>query len=307
MSQFNLPDGEVAFDIASAGKPCFTHYWISGNLNSGKTPLVIAHGGPGSTHDYLAVLSQLTQTHQIPVILYDQLGNGLSTHLPEKNGDTKFWTVQLFIEELENLLAKLGVGDQFDLLGHSWGGMLASSFAVRQPKGLRKLVLASSIAVMQDWVDAGMKLQAGLPQEIQDTINKHEKAGTTESKEYEEAIDVFYDKHLCRVKPKPSGLARTFEWMGKDPTVYHTMNGPSEFFITGPLKDYNLVNELHKINVVTLITHGRYDGAQDSVVDKFFWNIPKVKWVEFAESSHTPQLEETERYLQVVGDFLSEA
>lgn len=222
--EYNLPDGEVAFNVPAAGKPCSTHYWISGNLKSGKTPLVLAHGGPGCSHDYLAILSRLTASHGIPVVLYDQLGNGLSTHLPEKNGDTSFWTIPLFIDELHNLLEHLGIQDRYDLLGHSWGGMLGSSFAVRQPKGLRRLVLASSIAVMQDWVDAGLKLQKRLPQEVQDAIIKHEKAGTTDSKEYQDAIAVFYAKHLCRVQPMPAAVVKTFEWLEKDPTVYHTMS-----------------------------------------------------------------------------------
>lgn len=82
-------------------------------------------------------------------------------------------------------------------------------------------------------------------------------------------------------------------------------NGPSEFFVTGPLKDFDVTKELHKITAPTLITHGRYDGVQPSVAQKFYL-IPKVKWVEFAESSHMAHLEETERYLQIVGDFLNQ-
>ncbi|TCD71646.1 hypothetical protein EIP91_007393 [Steccherinum ochraceum] len=305
MSEYNLPDGEVDFDVPSAGKPCKTHYWISGDLKSGITPLVVAHGGPGSTHLYVATHIELTKTHGIPVILYDQIGNGLSTHLPEKRGDEAFWSVELFIDELDNLVKKLGISESYDLLGHSWGGMFGSAFAVRQPKGLRKLVLASSVACMQDWMDAGAKLQKGLPEDVQATIEKHDAAGTTDNKEYQDAMDVFYARHICRVDPLPSGFVLDNEWMANDSTVYHTMNGPSEFHIKGSLKSFNITPELHKINVPTLVTNGRFDGAQDSVVAKFFCNIPKVKWVQFAESSHTPHYEEPQRYFQVVGDFLA--
>ncbi|THH29197.1 hypothetical protein EUX98_g4999 [Antrodiella citrinella] len=305
MSEYNLPHGDVDFHVSSAGKRCKTHYWISGELKSGNTPLVVAHGGPGSTHLYVATHIELTKTHGIPVILYDQIGNGLSTHLPEKRGDADFWTVQLFIDELDNLVEKLGISDSYDLLGHSWGGMMGSSFAVRQPKGLRRLVLASSVARMQDWMDAGQKLQKGLPQDVQATISKHEAAGTTDSQDYEQVMEVFYSRHICRVQPLPSGFILDNEWMAQDNTVYHTMNGPSEFHIQGSLKTFDVVSELHKINVVTLVTNGRYDGAQDSVVKKFL-NIPKVKWVHFAESSHTPHYEEPERYFKIVGDFLTD-
>lgn len=223
MSEYNLPDGEANFHVPLAGKTCKTHYWISGDLKSGKTPLVVAHGGPGATHLYVATHIELTAKFGIPVVLYDQIGNGLSTHLPEKKADEAFWTVELFVAELDNLLEKLGISDRYDLLGHSWGGMLGSSFAVRQPKGLRRLVLASSVACMQDWMDAGQKLQRQLPEDVQATIEKHEAAGTTDSKEYEKAMEVFYSRHICRVDPLPSGFVLDNEWMAQDNTVYHTM------------------------------------------------------------------------------------
>ena len=76
--------------------------------------------------------------------------------------------------------------------------------------------------------------------------------------------------------------------------------------MTGPLKDFDITSELHKINVPVLLTNGRYDGATDDVMKKLFVNIPKVKWVTFSESSHTAHIEETERYMQVVGDFLTQ-
>ena len=144
---------ESPCDVPTAGKPCVTHYWVSGDLKSGKTPLIAAHGGPGCTHDYLLGLSALTVRHGIPIVFYDQIGNGLSTHLPEKMGDTSFWKTELFIAELENLISALGIQDRFDLFGHSWGGRLMMSFAVRQPKGLRQLVLASCVPVMKDFME----------------------------------------------------------------------------------------------------------------------------------------------------------
>lgn len=84
-------------------------------------------------------------------------------------------------------------------------------------------------------------------------------------------------------------------------------NGPNEFTITGPLKHFNIIKDLHKITAETLLTNGRWDEAQDNILMPFFVHIPKVKWVQFADSSHTAHLEETERYLMVVGTFLTEA
>ncbi|KAI0792614.1 proline-specific peptidase [Abortiporus biennis] len=301
----SIVEGDVEFFVPSTGQLCKTHYWIHGDLKSRQPPLIVAHGGPGATHYYVANLADLWKTHKIPVILYDQIGNGHSTHLPEKKGDNGFWTVELFVRELENLIDKLGIQEEYDLLGHSWGGMLGASFAAKQPRGLRRLVLASSVARMQDWIDSTSRLKLDLPQDVQDALEKHEGAGTTDSEEYKLAVEKFYEKFLCRINPLPEGMIIDNGWMEKDPTVYHTMNGPSEFHITGHLRSFDITSDLHRITVPTLLTNGRYDGAQDDVMLPFFKEISsRVKWIQFAQSSHTPHLEECERYFSVVGAFL---
>nr|GAT44472.1 proline iminopeptidase [Mycena chlorophos] len=295
-------EGEAAFDVPAAGKPCKTWYKIIGDLSdpTSRRPLVALHGGPGVTHTYLLPLSDLTVKHNIPLILYDQLGNGNSTHLPEKMGDVGFWTEQLFLDELDNLLAHLGVKDNYDLLGHSWGGMLGSRHASLQPPGLNHLVIASSPADMGLWVAAQNALRTQLPTDVQAILDKNEKDGTTDSEEYEQAVGVFYSRFLCRLGPFPDEVNDALEWIKKDSTVYLTMNGPSEFYITGPLKDWSMLNDAKKIVVPTLLSNGRYDEAQDSVVAPFFDQIPHVKWVTLAESSHMAHFEERERFMELV-------
>jgi len=138
-------------------------------------------------------------------------------------GDASFWTIQLFLDQLDNLLAHFKIQDDYDLLGHSWGGMLAASHAVRNPTGLRRLALMSSLPSMPLWVAEQNKLRSRLPQEVQDILRKHEDAGTRDDKEYEAATQVFNDQFRCRLKPMPPGLAASYEWGEKDPTVYRTM------------------------------------------------------------------------------------
>ena len=118
---------------------------MTGDLHSGVTPLVVVHGGPGCSHDYLENLEDLAQNGRA-VIHYDQVGGGRSTLLPTKGG--KFWTVDLFLRELDNLLDGLDLRDDYHLLGQSWGGMLAAEHAVRQPIGLSSLILSNSPASM---------------------------------------------------------------------------------------------------------------------------------------------------------------
>lgn len=220
-----VTEGEIDFHVPAAGKPCKTWYKVFGDLSSGKRPLVLLHGGPGATHFYLLPLKALAKQYGIPVVFYDQLGNGNSTHLQEKNGDTDFWTEELFRDELTNLLKALGINKDYDLLGQSWGGMLGSAFASYRPAGLHRLIISNSPASMPLWMVACNKLREGLPKDVQETLSKHEADGTTDSEEYEAAVDVFYAKHLCRVKPMPQDAVDSLEWIKKDPTVYHTMNG----------------------------------------------------------------------------------
>ena len=196
-----ITEGELDFVVPSAGKPCKTWYQIHGDLKSHR-PLVILHGGPGSPSNYLLPITDIVSSHSIPVILYDQIGGGKSTHLPEKMGDTTFLTTQLFLDELENLLTKLDIKD-YDILGHSWGGMLGASHAIRQPSGLKSLIIADSPASMLTWIEVANKLRAQLPKDVQDILKKHEDNGTTDSEEYEAAVGVYYAKHVCRIQPMP--------------------------------------------------------------------------------------------------------
>jgi len=283
--------------------PYQTWYRITGELTSGCTPLLVLHGGPGCTHDYVDAFKDIANSGH-PVIHYDQLGNGRSTHLPEK--DPSFWNVALFLDELENLLTHLGIRDNYALLGQSWGGMLASEHAVLQPGGLRALVIANSPADMHTWVQEANRLRQLLPTEVQQTLLRHEQAGTLKSAEYTEAARVFYDRHVCRVTPWPDEVARTFEQIDADPTVYHAMNGPTEFHVIGSMKDWSIIDRLPRIQVPTLLISGLYDEATPKVVKPYLDHVPDIRWALFEHSSHMPHIEERMACMGTVVRFLDE-
>ncbi|MDQ7915720.1 proline iminopeptidase-family hydrolase [Pseudomonas sp. 102515] len=279
-----------------------TWYRVTGDLTSGRLPLVVAHGGPGCTHDYVDSFKDLAE-HGWPVVHYDQLGNGRSTHL--RGIDPGFWTVALFLDELNNLLRHLGIR-QYALLGQSWGGMLAAEHGVRQPAGLRGLIIANSPASMALWREAATGLRAELPPEVQATLERHEAAGTTDSPEYRAASQVFYDRHVCRVQPMPAEVARTFAAIDADPTVYHAMNGPTEFHVIGSLRDWSVIERLARIQVPTLLISGRHDEATPACVEPFDRLIPDARWRIFENSSHMPHVEEREACMATVAIFLAE-
>jgi L-proline amide hydrolase len=277
-----------------------TWYRVTGDLAGAKAPVVVLHGGPGAAHNYVDAIQGLSAQGRA-VVHYDQLGCGLSTHLPGQPAD--FWTPRLFLDELESLLAHLGIAERYHVVGQSWGGMLGAEHAVTRPRGLKAMVIANSPASMVVWVEEANRLRAALPPEVQATLLRHEEAGTTGDPDYVAATRVFYDRHLCRV-PWPEGVTASFAQIEKDPTVYHTMNGPSEFHVVGSLRDWSIVDRLDRIDVPVLLISGRHDEATPVCVQPYADRIKDVRWEVFESSSHLPHVEETGRWLRVVGSFL---
>jgi proline-specific peptidase len=235
------------------------------------------------------------------VVYYDQLGTGNS----EQPHDPSLWTVDYYLHELAEVRKELEL-EEVHLVGQSWGGMLAMEYALTQPAGLRSLILASALSNTAEWVAEANRLRAELPADVQAILKKHEGAGTTDGKEYEDAMMVFYRKHLCRMDPWPAGQLRTFEKLERNPEVYHTMWGTSEFYVTGTLKDWDIRDRLHEISVPTLITSGRYDESTPAMNQRLREAIPGAKWQLFEKSAHQSHAEETELYCSVLDQFLND-
>jgi proline-specific peptidase len=224
-------------------------YRSAGDAN-GRPPLLCLHGGPGFTHYYLEALEALADRRQ--VIFYDQLGCGNS----DRPDDVSLWTVDRFVEELAQVRAALGLTD-LHLFGSSWGGMLAMQYVLDRQPDLRSLILCGSPASMIRWVADCDELLATEPAEVRQVIRQHEQDGFTACPEYQAAILGFYRAHVCRLNPWPAGLERSFAEAGYQ--VYTTMNGPSEFTVTGTLKTWDIMDRLGEIAVPALLVGGRYD------------------------------------------------
>lgn len=280
-----------------------TWYRVEGELGADESaPLVILHGGPGGAHDYLESVADLARLKGRPCILYDQIGCGRSQHLPD--APQEFWSVELFCRELDALLKHLGIDARYHVLGQSWGGMLGLEHALGHPPGLRSLVIANALASMELWAIETNRLRGLLPPEVQGTLARHEEAGTTDSPDYEQAVIVFYERHLCRI-PFPDGLKRTFAQLAEDPTVYHTMNGPSEFHVIGTLRDWNITPRLGDVRVPVLVISGEHDEATPTVVRPLVEGLRHARWELIEGASHMTHLEQPEHFLELVEAFLS--
>jgi L-proline amide hydrolase len=157
---------------------------------------------------------------------------------------------------------------------------------------------------MPIWITEANRLRSMLPAHVQVILASHEAAGTTDSDEYQQAVMRFYERHLCRI-PFPDCLRRTFAQIAEDPTVYHTMNGPSEFQVNGSLREWNITPRLHDVRVPALVISGQHDEATPNVIRPLVQALPAARWELIGDASHTPHLEKPERFLGLVEAFLT--
>ncbi|MBJ7593757.1 MAG: proline iminopeptidase-family hydrolase [Candidatus Dormibacteraeota bacterium] len=268
------------------------------SVGEGGVPLLCLHGGPGFTSHYLEPLTDLGERRE--VIFYDQLGCGRS----QRPGDVALWTVARFVEELVTVREALDL-PRVHLLGSSWGGMLAMQYVLDRRPELESLTLAGSPASMPRWSAECAQLLSLQSADDQETIRRHEASGTTDCPEYAAAILGFYREHLCRLTPWPDGLERSFADAGLD--VYHHMNGPSEFSVTGTLARWDVTERLGEIDVPTLLIGGEHDECRPEHLRDMQRRIPRSRLEIVPDASHLCFAEKREHFMAVVNEFLAGA
>jgi proline iminopeptidase len=267
-------------------------------LHKGKasrTPVIILHGGPGSSHYSLQGLRILAEDR--PVIFYDQLGCGKS----DRPTDESLWNIDRFVEELGQVRTALGL-EKVHILGHSWGTTLAAAYLLTKPAGVESVIFSSPCLSAPLWAEDQERNRQQLPKEIQDILTTCENNGTTDSAKYRKATDEFNKRFVCRLDPMPAFLKEGAKF--KNPDVYNIMWGPSEFHVTGNLKNFDCTTQLKDINVPALYTCGRYDEATPESTEYYKSLTPNAQFHVFERSAHMPYLEEMEEYVRVVREFL---
>ncbi len=277
-----VPGGNIWYKIVGAGTKGI--------------PLLTVHGGPGAPHQYLNPLQALAD--QRPVIFYDQLGCGRS----DKPEDRNIWTVERFVEELDILRNTLNL-EEVHLLGQSWGSMLAVEYLLRkQPAGIKSLILSGPYLSSPLWAKDQRYWIEQLPKKSRQTILECEASKDFTNPDYQDAVMEFYKIHLCRMDPWPEELLLSMEGMGMD--VYQYMWGPSEFTMTGTLKEADLTPQLHFLNLPVLLTCGQFDEAHPQTVALFQSLIPGSRMHTFQGASHAHILEQPQRVQRTLHSFL---
>jgi proline-specific peptidase len=296
----NIREGQISFRGFS------TWYQVTGNSNSNNVPVILLHGGPGYPSTSLEPMEILAKNDRA-VVRYDQIGCGKSS-LKDIPHDSSMFVTDLFVQELKTLVSELGLED-YVLLGHSWGGMLALEFALTKPVGLRGLVLYSTLASIAEWFVASEKLVATLPESAQEAIRKSRLTNDTDSLEFKAAEHEFNRRFVCRLDPLPDCVQLAETALAADNEVYKVMVGGSEFDSGGamtPLKDWDVRPRLKEISVPTLCISGEFDEATPEVMGTVANGISGSVWHVIPGASHSSHLETPEIFFPLVEKFLSE-
>ncbi|MEM7307034.1 MAG: proline iminopeptidase-family hydrolase [Planctomycetota bacterium] len=263
----------------------------------GGLPLIVAHGGPGTPHDYLEVLAALADER--PVIFYDQLGCGRSPAA----GDPELWRRERFVEELGVLHGALVPGP-VHLFGHSWGTILCTSYALERGDGVASLALQSPcLDIPRLKADIG-RLVGELPEGIQRTIAAFD-AGEASEGAYRAACMSFFLEHVCRVYPFPEALERALA--RRNAATYRRMWGPSELAVTGNLRDFDCTDRLAELAQPVLLLCGRHDECTPEATGRLAPLLPASELLVLEQGSHFLSLEQPERFVEAVRGFLRRA
>jgi proline iminopeptidase len=267
-------------------------YKISGTGHG--TPLILLHGGPGFSSFYLKPFEALGDDRQ--VVRYDQLGSGKS----DPTTDTTLFTIDHFVQDLDSLRSSLGCG-KVDLLGHSWGTILAFEYYRAHPDHVASLILASPALDIPAWERNARRLVGTLSDSAQQAIRDAEATKDYDAPAYQAAMEEFYGKYVWR-HPVEADLDSTMATFNGG--IYNYMQGPSEFTITGTLKSYDVTSELATIKVPTLYTVGEFDEADTATVRHFADLTPGAEFVVLAGAAHLTTWDAPEQSVRVVRGFL---
>jgi len=279
----DAPGGPVWYEVMGGGD---------------ETPLVVLHGGPGSGSCSFQAFAPLGDERA--VIRYDQLGTGRSG----RPTDTSLWKRDRFVAELDALRDQLGL-KEIHLLGHSWGGSLAAYYYLQTGgKGVKSLILSSPLLSTPKWIEDANLLRSQLPEDVRAVLDAHEKAGTTDSKEYQQASEVFYDRHVTRGAAVEDYACPDAPW---NPVIYNQMWGPTEFYATGSLKDFDVTGRLHEIAAPTLFITGEFDEARPETIAAFAKLVPGARFEMIPGVGHASYTRAPDLYRRIVRDFINKA
>lgn len=272
-------------------------------IGDGKIKVLLLHGGPGFTHDYFECFEDFLPKEGIEFYYYDQLGSG-NSDIPS---DTTLWNLPRFVEEVEQVRKGLGL-EQFYLLGHSWGSMLAMEYLQKYQSHVKAAVISNMTAGMKSYTHyaAQLKQKIFTAQDIK-TYDSLDQLKLYDSPQYQDLLmNKLYTKVVCRIPVEqwPEPLMRAFKKANH--TIYIQMQGVDEFHVTGNFKDWEMWDRLPNIKVPTLVLGGMYDEMNPDDIKKEGHLIPNSRTYLCPNGSHLSMYDDQQNYFKNLVAFLKD-
>lgn len=274
-----------------------TYYRIVGEGSTERKPLLLLHGGPGSTHNYFELLDSLADEGRM-VISYDQLGCGNSY----VEGHSELWNAATWIEELQCLRTHLHL-DELHLLGQSWGGMMIIQYLIEhQPQGIASAILSSTLSSSRLWSREQHRLISFMPEEEQAAIAEAERTGDYSTPEYIKANDHYTLLHACEVTDRSPECLRRKKRFGTE--AYNVSWGPNEYTPLGNLKDFDYTDRLHEIKQPCLVISGTNDECTPLIAKTMADRIADSEWELIDGARHLTFADAPERYRDLLSRWM---
>jgi len=277
--------------------------WTKRFGNNPKIKILLLHGGPAMTHEYMECFETFFQREGFEFYEYDQLGSYYS----DQPKDSSLWTTERFVEEVEQVRKAIGADkNNFYVLGNSWGGILAMEYALKYQQNLKGLLVANMVASAPEYGKyADEVLAKQMKPEILAEIRALEAKKDFNNPRYMELlIPNFYKEHLCRLKEWPDGLNRASKHVNGE--IYTLMQGPSEFGISGRLAKWDIKNRLHEITIPTLMIGAKYDTMDPKAMEEQSKLVKNGHYLYCPNGSHLAMWDDQKVFMNGVIKFVND-
>lgn len=268
-----------------------------------RVKVLLLHGGPAATHEYLESFDGWLPQEGIEYYYYDQLGS----HYSDQPDDPSLWEIDRFVDEVEQVRVALGLGrENFFLYGQSWGGILAIEYALAHQQHLKGLVVSnmmSSIPAYNQYAE--QVLMPPMDQDALAEIKRLEAAGETDDPSYEALLmEHHYVHHVCRLPLEewPEPVVRGFAHINQP--IYASMQGPSELGASGKLVDWDRSGDLHRIGVPTLVMGAQHDTMDPKHLEWMAAQLPAGRYHHCPAGSHLALVDDPETYFEGLVSFI---
>ncbi len=277
--------------------------WTKRFGNNPRIKILLLHGGPAMTHEYMECFESFFPKEGFEFYEYDQLGSYYS----DQPTDSSLWVTERFVEEVEQVRKAIGADStNFYVLGNSWGGILAMEYALKYQDNLKGMIVANMVASAPEYGKyADEVLSKQMDPKVLAEVKSIEAKGDFGNPRYMELlIPNFYNEHLCRLQEWPDAFNRTMKHANGE--IYTMMQGPSEFGISGRLKNWDIKDRLKEIKVPTLMVGAKHDTMDPKAMEEQSKMVQKGRYLYCPDGSHLAMWDDQQVFMTGVIQFIKD-